>query len=57
MDSFIIVNNDTGQPALVYGDGKVTGLDGETITKWTGRFGEMLPTSAGVFADFQSKND
>lgn len=55
VDSFIIVNNSTGQPAIVYGDGKVTGLDGETIGQWTARFGDLLPASAGVFDSFTKK--
>jgi hypothetical protein len=54
--AFIISNTETGQPALVYGDGKVTGLDGETIGEWIARFGEMLPTSPGVFTDFAGKD-
>ena len=54
MAAFIIVNTNTGQPALVY-DGKVTGLAGADLGGYIARFGEPIPTDDVVFLDFASK--
>lgn len=54
---FIILNKDNGQPALVYGSGKVTGLAGPDLPEYIGRFGEPLQTDGVVFADFARKGD
>lgn len=55
MNPFIITNTTTGQPALVYGDGRTTGLAGEDLLAWVERFGEPLPANDTVFGDFASK--
>lgn len=55
MAPFIITNTTTGQPALCYGDGRLTGLAGEDLPAWIARFGEPLPAADPVFTDFASK--
>ena len=54
--AFIIRNTETGQPAIVYGDGKVTGLAGQDLAQYEARFGPALPTDPVVFADFAGKD-
>ena len=41
--TFIIINNTTGQPALVYGDGRLTGLAGGDLAGYVARFGDPHP--------------
>jgi len=53
--AFIIINRDTGQPALVYGDGKVTGLDGGSFNEFTARFGPAITVDGVTFDDFAGK--
>lgn len=53
--AFIILNRTTGQPALVYGDGRVTGLAGEDLAAYVARFGEPIETDGVVFTDFAAK--
>jgi hypothetical protein len=53
--AFIIVNTQTGQPALVYGSGKVTGLAGEDLAGYEAQFGTAIPTDDVVFRDFANK--
>jgi hypothetical protein len=54
--AFIIVNRDTGQPALVYGDGRVTGLDGSSFAAFDARFGPAITVEAVTFDDFRTKD-
>jgi hypothetical protein len=56
MANFIIVNKDTGQPAIVYGDGKITGIDGGSYEAFVAKFGPAITVEAATFADFQSKD-
>lgn len=51
---FIIVNKDTGQPALVY-DGKVTGLDGGSLATFVARYGQPITVESVTFDDFAAK--
>jgi hypothetical protein len=53
--AFIIKNNITHEVALVYGDGKLTGLAGADIERYETRFGEALVTDPVVWADFIAK--
>lgn len=53
--AFIIHNTGDGQIALVYGDGRVTGLAGQDLGGYIARFGEPVDTDPVVFADFTSK--
>jgi hypothetical protein len=53
--AFIIENRETGQPALIYGDGKMTGLAGGDLDAYVERFGEPIPTDVVVWADFANK--
>ena len=55
MSPFIIRNRQTGEVALVYGDGKLTGLAGGDLSHYETRFGEALPTDPVVWADFIAK--
>jgi hypothetical protein len=52
---FIIINNSTGQPALVYGDGRLTGLAGPDLPAFEARFGPAIPTDPTVFNDMAGK--
>ncbi len=52
---FIIVNKATGQPALVYGDGRLTGLAGPDLPAYEARFGTAIPTDEVVFTDMANK--
>ena len=52
---FIITNKSTGQPALVYGSGKVTGIDGGSLTAMIDRFGEPITVEDVTFNDFANK--
>jgi hypothetical protein len=54
--AFIIINRDTGQPALVYGDGKVTGLDGGSYNEFAARFGPAITVDGVTFDDFAGKD-
>jgi hypothetical protein len=47
--AWIMLNTQTGQPALVYGDGKVVGLAGADLAGYYARFGDPLPTDPVVF--------
>lgn len=53
--AFIIVNRSTGQPALVYGDGKVTGLDGGSVAEFEARYGPGIAVEDVTFNDFAGK--
>jgi len=53
--AFIIRNRDTGEIAIVYGDGKLTGLAGGDLHEYEMRFGSALPTDPVVWADFIAK--
>ena len=52
---FIIINTHTGQPALVYGDGRLTGLAGDDLAGYVARFGDPIPTDDVVFNDMATK--
>lgn len=54
--AFIIINQDTGQPALVYGEGKMTGIDGTSFDAFVGKFGPAIVVEAGTFNDFEAKS-
>ena len=53
--AFIIINKATGQPALVYGDGKVTGLDGGSFAGFDAKFGPAITVESVTFNDFADK--
>ena len=55
MVPFIILNRETGQPALVYGDGRLTGLAGGDLPGYVARFGQPIDTDPVVFNDMASK--
>jgi hypothetical protein len=55
MTAFIIINRQTGQPALVYGDGRVTGLDGASFNTFVARFGDPITVESVTFDDFAGK--
>jgi N-acetylmuramoyl-L-alanine amidase len=52
---FIITNKATGAPALVYGQGKVTGLDGSSLATFVARYGEPIVVEQATFDDFAAK--
>ena len=52
---FIIINSHTGQPALVYGDGRLTGLTDVDLPSYVARFGQPIPTEATTFTDMADK--
>jgi len=52
---FIIRNRQTGEVAIVYGDGKLTGLAGADLHQYETAFGPALPTDPVVWADFVAK--
>jgi hypothetical protein len=56
MDSFLIRHTDQGWHALVYGDGKVTGIDNGNTGPWIARFGDPLPAPPPIWDDFTSKS-
>ncbi len=53
--AFIIVNKNTGQPALVYGDGKVTGIDGLSLDAFVAKYGAPITVEDVTFNDFAGK--
>jgi len=53
--TFIISNTGNGQVALVYGDGRLTGLAGADLAAYIARFGEPIPTDPVVFDDMAGK--
>ena len=53
--AFIIINTETGQPALCYGDGRLTGLAGPDLAAYEARFGKAIPTDPTVFQDMADK--
>jgi hypothetical protein len=53
--TFIIRNTATGAVALVYGDGRLTGLAGPDLAGYAARFGDPIPTDPVVFDDMASK--
>ncbi len=55
MAPFIILNRTTGQPALVYGDGRLCGLAGPDLPAFEARFGPAIPTDPVVFTDMANK--
>jgi len=55
MESFLIQHTAQGWLALVYGDGKVTGIDNGNPGPWTARFGAPLPTPEPIWNDFTAK--
>jgi hypothetical protein len=57
MDSFLIQHTANGWHALVYGDGKVTGIDNGNPDPWVARFGAPLPTPEPIWNDFVDKGD
>ena len=54
--AFIIINASTGQPALVYGDGKVTGIDGLSLDAFVAKYGPAITVEAVTFNDFAGKD-
>ena len=54
--AFIIINQATGQPALVYGDGKVTGLDGGSLDAFVAKYGPAITVEDVTFSDFAGKD-
>jgi len=55
MTAFIIINTQTGQPALCYGDGRLTGLTDVDLPNYVARFGQAIPTEAATFTDMANK--
>lgn len=55
MDSFLIRHSEQGWHALVYGDGKVTGVDNGNLGPWIARFGEPLDAPPSIWDDFANK--
>jgi hypothetical protein len=53
--AFIITNRDTGEVALVYGDGRLAGLDGPSVAGYVARFGEPIPTGDAEYRSMASK--
>ena len=53
--AFIIINQDTGQPALVYGDGRMTGIDGTSLGAFVAKYGDPINVEAATFDDFATK--
>lgn len=53
--TFLITNRTTGAVALVYGDGRLTGLAGADLAGYVARFGDPIPTDAVVYDDMASK--
>jgi hypothetical protein len=53
--AFIIVNQATNQPALVYGSGKVTGIDGTSFDAFVAKYGPPITVEDVTFNDFASK--
>lgn len=53
--AFIITNIETGENALVYGDGKVTGIAPMDVGPFVAKFGAGLPVQPEVFADYANK--
>lgn len=54
--AFIMHNSNTGEIALVYGDGLVTGLAGGDLGGYVSKFGEPIDTDPVVWADFLRKS-
>ena len=52
---FLIRNNETGGIALVYGAGKVTGLDGDSVDDFVAKFGPWIDMPPVTYNDFASK--
>jgi len=55
MDSFLIRDRDSGGIALVYGDGKTNGIDGNNLDAWVARFGPWLDMDPNIYANFIAK--
>lgn len=55
--AFIIVNQDTGQPAVVYGEGLLTGIDGGSYNTFVSKFGPAITVEGATFADFERKSN
>ena len=55
MTNFLIQHPVEGWIALVYGDGKVTGIDVGNPEPWIERFGWPLPAPASIWDDFANK--
>ena len=55
MAPFLITNTGTGAVALVYGDGRLTGLAGPDLGGYVARFGDPIPTDPVVFDDMAGK--
>ena len=55
--AFIIVNQDTGQPAVVYGEGLLTGIDGGAYNTFVSKFGPAITVEGATFADFEGKSN
>jgi hypothetical protein len=53
--AFIIINSANGQPALVYGDGKVTGIDGGSFNDFNTKYGPAITVEPATFDDFANK--
>lgn len=54
--AFIMINARTGQPALVYGEGRVTGIDGTSLGGFIAKYGEPITVEDATFNDFASKS-
>jgi len=53
--AFMIRDRDTGAIGVVYGDGKLTGIDGTNLEQWTSAFGAWIDVDSNVFNDFATK--
>ena len=55
MAPFLIRNSNNGGIALVYGDGKVTGLDGDSLDDFVARYGPWIDMPPDTYDGFVSK--
>lgn len=55
MDAFLIRHTEQGWHALVYGDGKVTGIDNGNVAPWVAHFGAPLDAPPTIWDDFANK--
>lgn len=56
MGTFLITNPDTGEIAVIYGAGLMTGLPGSAVDAAVCRFGDPLTVDTPTWQDFQGKS-
>ena len=55
--AFLIRDRESGGISLVYGDGKATGIDGNSLDAWVDKFGPWLDMDPNIYANFIAKGD